>query len=121
MYMLFVLTFLFVILDLVSGYLKAVINHEVSSKKLREGLFHKAAYVLLVTLAVVIEKSEGYLIDSTIPVILPCCTYIAITEITSILENIKVINPNILPSAISDIFGQIIEESEETSNDNTNN
>lgn len=107
MKMVYIITLAFIIFDFVSGYIAAIKNENVSSKIMREGLFHKAGLVMLMVLAAVLEYGQGYIFESTqIPVIVPTCGYICVMEITSILENIVKLNPEILPEKITMIFGR---------------
>lgn len=110
MYMVYLITLIFIVLDFASGIVKALKNKNVSSQVLREGLFHKMAYIILVVLAVLIEQAEGLVIDSTIPVVIPACAYIVFTEITSILENVTQINPEILPEKLASIFASFTDK-----------
>lgn len=106
MYMLYVVTFSFIILDFLTGFIGAVKNKEVSSTVLREGLYHKGGFILLVVLATLLEYTQGYFFEDIIPVIVPCCVYIVVTETTSILENVCKLNPEIMPEKLQEIFGQ---------------
>ena len=45
-------------MDYFTGLLKALKNHDVSSVKMREGLYHKGAYVVVMALAEVIEHAK---------------------------------------------------------------
>ena len=111
MKMVYIITLAFIIFDFVSGYVAAIKNEDVSSKVMREGLFHKAGLVMLMVLAAVIEYGQAYIFDSApIPIIIPACGYICIMEITSILENITKLNPDILPEKIAMIFGKFTEK-----------
>lgn len=112
MKMVYIITLCFIVFDFVSGFIKAIKNKEVSSKILREGIFHKGGFIMLVCLATLIEYGQGYVFDTTIPVVMPCCVYICITEITSILENISKINPAILPEKLQEIFANFIAKEE---------
>lgn len=104
--MIYVVTFIFILLDFFTGFVAAVKNKEVSSKVLREGLYHKGGFILLAVLATLIEHTQGFFFADIIPVVIPCCVYIVVTEITSILENICKLNPEILPEKLQEIFGQ---------------
>ena len=110
MKMVYIITLAFIIFDFVSGYVAAIKNEDVSSKVMREGLFHKAGLVMLMVLAAVIEHGQAYIDSAPIPVIIPACGYICIMEITSILENITKLNPDILPDKIAMIFGKFTEK-----------
>ena len=96
---------LFNFLDMVSGLISAIKNKTVESSKLRDGLFKKVGFVLCYIL--------GFLVDTQGPTIglnlgadiLPVIILFAVmTEITSIIENICNINPEILPETLKKIF-----------------
>lgn len=94
-----------VVLDYVSGFVKALATHTVSSTKMRSGLFHKFAYVLVLALALLLEHGQQYIhIGITIPIVAPVCGYIAIMEILSVLENAQALNPELAGSGIFKIF-----------------
>lgn len=102
----------FVVFDFVTGLLKAVKNKNVSSSKMREGLFHKVSFVGAIALAVAAEFAVmefaktsfdlGYTLD--IPFTVFVCGYIVLTEIASICENLSEINPELKDSPILSIF-----------------
>lgn len=93
----------FMVFDFVTGFTKAIMQKEVSSAKMREGLFHKFGFLFVIALAVLVEVGEtSAAINLNLPFILPTCSYVILTEITSILENIKQINPQILKLSIFD-------------------
>lgn len=94
-----------VVLDYVSGFVKALATHTVSSAKMRSGLFHKFAYVLILALALLLEHGQQYIhIGITIPIVAPVCGYIAIMETLSVLENAQALNPELAGSGIFKIF-----------------
>ena len=94
-----------VVLDYVSGFVKALATHTVSSTKMRSGLFHKFAYALVLALALLLEHGQQYIhIGITIPIVAPVCGYIAIMEILSVLENAQALNPELAGSGIFKIF-----------------
>lgn len=95
----------FVVLDVVSGVMKAAKAGELSSSKMREGLWHKSGYVLIVCLAVLIEVGSQHVnIGFEMPLIIPACLYIIGSEVMSIYENAKVINPDLNDSKLSQYF-----------------
>ena len=74
MKMVYIVTLIFIIFDFASGYIAAVKNKEVSSKVMREGIFHKAALIMLMVLAAAVEYAEGFIFTGNpIPVVMPCC------------------------------------------------
>ena len=99
---------LFIILDFVTGIIKAAIKSELSSTKMREGLMHKLSFILALLL--------GWLWEWSMPILgLPDVfgagymgvgVYISCTEIVSILENLGDINPELKTSKFLSLFGE---------------
>lgn len=88
---------LFIILDFVSGIIKAAIKSELSSTKMREGLMHKLSFILALLLGWLCEWSMPILglPDVFGAVYMAVAVYISCTEIVSILENLGEINPEL--------------------------
>lgn len=107
------ITMLFIVFDYVSGICKAFANKNVDSSIMRKGLWHKFSYILIIVLAVMIEWGMGYLdFGFTVPIVIPVCVYIIVTEIASILENIVEINPDLGDMKFLELFkAKEIEES----------
>lgn len=94
-----------IVFDYASGLLKAIMQHDVSSTKMRDGLWHKCGFVLVMALAEIIEHAQVYLdLGYTVPLVVPAGVYIALTEISSILENLSEINPEIAGSPLLQLF-----------------
>lgn len=103
--MIFAVTAGFIVLDVISGAIKAVKRKEWNSTVMREGLFHKMGFVLIVALAVLCDYGQAFLdIGFTIPITSGVCTYVIVTEIGSIVENVAVINPALVPDRLRTIF-----------------
>lgn len=104
-YHIFAIVAAFIVLDVISGFSQACVNHTVDSSVMRRGLWHKAAYILAIALAIVCEYSTGYLdLGFTMPIIAPTCGFISATEIVSIIENLGKLNPEIGNSKLLDFF-----------------
>lgn len=97
----------FIITDYVTGITKAIMQDNLSSKKMREGLGHKFAYFILVLVAWFIDEIDLH-VDLGLPVSVFVCTVggICLIELTSILENITVINPELAGAPFMQIFSQ---------------
>ena len=99
------ITAAFVVLDILSGVMKAAKMGELSSSKMREGLWHKSGYVLIVCLAILIEVGSQHVdIGFEMPLVIPACLYIIGSEVISIYENAKEINPDLNDSKLSQYF-----------------
>lgn len=75
---------IFSALDILTGYIQAVINKNVDSQVMREGLLHKCLLIIAIVIGYVVQFSFG------IPAIAQFITiYICLMELMSILENLK--------------------------------
>lgn len=93
--------------DYVTGVAKAIMQDNLSSKKMREGLGHKLAYIILTLTAWFIDEVNRH-VDLGLPVSVFIYTVggICLIELTSILENITVINPELADTPFMQIFAQ---------------
>lgn len=99
------IVFLLVLIDYVTGVVNAIMQGELSSKRMREGLGHKFTYLVVICVALIVEYGSEYLnIGIGLPVFIPVCAGICLTEITSIIENCVKINPELSGSNILNIF-----------------
>ena len=89
--------FLFIILDVVSGVAAAYARHEVESPKLRQGLWHKIGYVVVLFCSIIIEwaMNNGMDLGFNLPLVTPICVWISLMEVVSTLENAAKINPEL--------------------------
>lgn len=97
----------FIAIDFITGIIMAIKQGDFNSTKMREGLFHKFGSVLIIATSLLINYAQqhfnlGFSVDVNIAV--EC--YIILMEITSIIENVGKINPNILPDKIKEILGK---------------
>ena len=100
------ITFAFIALDFVTGLIKALETRTFTSTKMRQGLFHKAGLILCMILGFLVDYAQEYLdLGITVPVAAAICVYICLTEITSVIENVCKINPQIVPDKLSALFG----------------
>lgn len=106
-YMSIVIVLVFILLDVVSGLLKAFATTGFDSSVMRQGFFHKLGELLSVALCVVVDGSLPRLgIPVDVNFSAACCIYLTIMEIGSVLENIGVINPE-LRKPLSKIFAKL--------------
>ena len=102
------IVFAFIALDFATGLLKALATQAFTSSKMRTGLFRKVGLILCVILGVLVDFAQGYLdLGVTIPVAAAICAYICIMEISSILENVCAINPDLVPDKLAALFGGV--------------
>lgn len=91
--------------DLISGFVGAIKNKDIKSSKLRDGMFKKVGFIFCYMLAYILD-TEGNAIGFSVGVkLLPIIiTYVCVTEVVSILENISKINSDLLPETLKDLF-----------------
>lgn len=99
------ITCLLIVMDYLTGLAKAIKNKDVSSEKMRQGLWHKSAYLVVIILAEILEHGQQ-LVDMGfgVPIIIPVCVYIIVTETASIIENLGQINPELAGSPVLQLF-----------------
>ena len=92
----------FIFLDVATGYAQAVANHVVDSKVMKAGFWHKLALVFAMLAAGLADMAAAVEIDLgfPLPIFEAACVYVMLMEFTSILENIKKMNPQIAESAL---------------------
>lgn len=95
----------FISLDLLAGFAQAIANKTVNSTKMRAGLWHKCGFVLTMLLAALIEWAMQYIdLGFTLPLFVPVCVFIMLTEIVSIFENICKLSPELERSKVAQLF-----------------
>lgn len=83
-------------LDIVTGLIKAGVTGTMTSSAMREGLIHKATYVIVLLVACFCEIAcQEFDLGVQIPSASAVCVYVILTELVSIAENIVVANPDI--------------------------
>lgn len=95
----------FVATDYTTGIVKAIMAGNLSSKRMREGLGHKFAYLVLVLTSYMIDTFSAH-VDLSLPVHVYLITVggICLIELTSIIENITEINPELKDVPFMQIF-----------------
>lgn len=97
--------FLLVLIDYITGVVNAIMQGKLSSERMREGLGHKFTYLAVICVALIVEYGSDYInLGIELPVFIPVCAGICLTEITSIIENCVKINPELSSSNILNIF-----------------
>lgn len=99
------IVFLLVLIDYITGVVNAIMHGELSSERMRQGLGHKFSYLAIICVALIVEYGSDYInLGFELPVFIPVCAGICLTEITSITENCIKINPELSQSNILNIF-----------------
>jgi toxin secretion/phage lysis holin len=75
---------IFSLCDVLTGFIQAVINKDVDSQVMRNGLLHKVLIIIIILLSFVADLSFNLAFVSKI-----VCGYVILMETTSILENLK--------------------------------
>ncbi len=100
------ITCAFVLVDFITGFVKARATNTFQSKYMREGLYHKIALVLCMALSILIDVAQAWLdLGISVPVTPVVCAYIVLMEVGSAVENLGKINPDIVPRVLLGIFG----------------
>ena len=98
----------FIIGDYGTGIIKALSKKNFTSSGMRLGLYHKIAEIILIVLALGVDKAGTYIdLGLNKSICVGICGYIILMEIASIIENIGIINPNLIPSKIREKFGKL--------------
>lgn len=100
---------LFILFDVITGYAQAIANRCIDSGKMRRGFWHKVAIILVLLLADIIDAglNMGLGMGSAgiaAPIFEVACGYVVVMELTSILENIKLLNPELAGSKLLKLF-----------------
>lgn len=77
-------TLIFMVVDIISGIIQAIINKNLDSQKMREGILRKSLLILIVALSFVAQYAFNIPAISKV-----VCIYIILMEIISIFENLK--------------------------------
>lgn len=97
----------FIGVDFVTGSIMAIKAGDFTSTKMREGLYRKFGSILIIVMSLLINYAQRYFsLGINVDVNLAVESYIILMEITSIIENVGKINPNILPEKIKKILGK---------------
>ena len=106
--MVYVITGAFILLDMLTGLIKAFKTKSYTSSVMREGLFHKAGSIMIVVFGVLVDYAQTLIdLGVTVPIALSVCAYICLMEIGSTIENICEINPEILPEKLKAYFSKL--------------
>lgn len=96
------------VIDIVSGLVKAFANKCYDSSKMRVGLVHKFTELVIVALAFVLEIACEHIAGlpfSGVTVVLTC-TYIIIMEVGSVMENLIAAYPELASTPLAKLFAE---------------
>ncbi len=94
--MVYIVVGAFILLDILTGILKALYKGEMNSTVLRKGLFHKLSEIIATGCAGFYEYGTRYFdFGFELPVLKAVSAYICLMEFVSICENLAQINPTL--------------------------
>lgn len=100
-----VMVLCFVMFDLVSGIGKAAYNRDIQSGAMFDGLIRKCAIVGVILLAILCEMAMHWFpLPFDVPMVVPVCVFIILMEVSSIIENLTAINPQLKDNALLALF-----------------
>lgn len=104
-----VVAFGFIVFDIVSGVIGALVRGDFKSSVMREGGKHKLFLLLVLSFGVAMDVAQGYVdletqLGFTVPVNASICAYVTVMELLSIVENIVLTYPNALPKIVTDML-----------------
>ena len=92
----YIITGIFIILDVITGLINASYQGTVNSTNLRKGLYNKLAEIFSVVLSVAVEQAITFIpLEIVFPLAEIVCAYIVIMETVSIIENLCGVNPKL--------------------------
>lgn len=107
-----ILVFILIVLDVISGLASAFMKKTIDSSIMRRGLLHKASYALVILLSMALEWAVsvggpelGIGID--LPIVVPTCIYLGLTEVSSIGENLSQIDPSLRSAPVFSVLGRV--------------
>lgn len=107
----FACVFVFMLCDILSGFLQAVVNHNVQSVKIREGLVHKASIALIIFAVYALELTAQHVAGLAIEGLgtVPVCIIVVLMELVSIWENVCKANPELKNSPLGRLLESTVD------------
>ena len=107
-----ILVFILIVLDVISGLVSAFMKKTIDSSVMRRGLWHKASYFIVILLASALEWAvsvggPALGIGLDIPIVVPTCLYLGLTEVSSIGENLSQIDPSLRSAPVFSVLGRV--------------
>ena len=97
----------FILMDILTGLVKALTQGDFNSQKMRVGLMHKAGELLAVALGFAIDWSLPIMgVQMSISWLSFVSIYIVLMEVASIIENIGIMCPPV-GKALSKVFAEL--------------
>lgn len=107
-----ILVFILIVLDVISGLVSAFMKKTIDSSVMRRGIWHKASYIVVILLASALEWAvsvggPALGIGLNLPIVVPTCLYLGLTEISSIGENLSQIDPSLRSAPVFSVLGRV--------------
>ena len=106
-----IVAFIFIVFDVVTGVLQALINGTFKSHIMRKGGYRKLCLIVCIAFGVALDYSQTLVdLGFTFPCLKMIACYITFMEIMSIIENLNLAFPGSLPKSLISVLGHAAEE-----------
>ena len=106
-----VVALIFIVFDIATGVLQAMINGTFKSHKMRKGGLRKLCLLIVIAFGVALDYSQMLVeLGFTFPCLKMIACYITFMEIMSIIENLNLAFPGSLPKSLISVLGHAAEE-----------
>lgn len=117
MIFLYIVPFVLICFDFLTGFIKAVYNKKLDSTILRKGLFHKLAELLALIGCGGIDYGIKFVaLPFDLPILPSVAIYISVMEIISCFENLCEVNP-----ALNNFFAPYLQKLKNNEEESDNN
>ena len=102
---------IFIVFDVVTGVLQALINGTFESKIMRKGGLHKICLLVTIAFGVALDYSQTLVeLGVEFPCLKAIAGYITFMEILSCIENLNLAFPNLLPQTLIKMLNHAAQE-----------
>lgn len=100
---------LLILLDWIFGIANALLHHEFSSEKMREGIGHKCSELGFVIVGIIMDAmiTSGLNIGFGGPILTTIAVYLCVMEVGSLLEIFAKINPQLADSPVFKLLATV--------------
>ena len=106
-----IVALIFIVFDVVTGVLQALINGTFKSHIMRKGGYRKLCLIVCIAFGVALDYSQTLVdLGFTFPCLRMITCYITFMEIMSIIENLNLAFPGSLPQSLIKVLGHAAEE-----------
>lgn len=114
---LYIVPFVLICFDFLTGFIKAIYNKKLDSTILRKGLFHKLAELLALIGCGGVDYGINFIdLPFDLPILPSVAIYICVMEIISCFENLCEVNP-----ALNDFFAPYLQKLKNAEKENEKN